>query len=89
VKRQNVNFMIVLEGAELHSSNDADSQPLACFSRSRNAANRVMVSERQRFEAAPCGSFDYLPRWKGAIGRGRVYVEVYERRRTRRIAHFV
>jgi hypothetical protein len=89
VKRQNVNFVIVLEGAELHSSNDADSQPLACFSRSRVSADRVVVSERQRLEAAPCGSFDYLPGWKGAIGRGRVSMEVYERRRTRRIAHFV
>jgi hypothetical protein len=89
VKRQNVNFVIVLEGAELHASNDADSQPLAGFSRSRDSANRVVVSERQRLEVAPCGSFDYLPRWKGAIGRGRVGMEVYERRRTRRIAHFV
>ncbi|HVD92037.1 MAG TPA: hypothetical protein VNC21_07140, partial [Vicinamibacterales bacterium] len=77
-----MNFVIVLEGTELHPSNDADPEALARFSRSRDPADRVVVSERERLEAALCGSFDYLPRRKGAIGRGRVSVKVYKRRRT-------
>jgi hypothetical protein len=89
MKRQHVNFVIILEGAKLHSRNYTDSQPLACFARSGDSADCVVISERQRLQAAPCGGFDYLPRWKGAIGGGRVSMKVYERRRTRRFAHRV
>jgi hypothetical protein len=88
MKRENVDFVILLEGAQLHSGDYTNPQPLASFSRSSDSTNRIVVSERQRLEAATRGGFDYLFRWECAIGGGRVSMEVDERRPTRRRAHF-
>lgn len=46
VERQHVHFVIVVERAELHTSDYADSQALPCFARRWNSSNRIVVSER-------------------------------------------
>ena len=83
-----MNFVIVLECAQLDSRDYADPQSLAGFARSRNSSDSIVVSERQRPETATRRGFDYLPWWKRAVGSGRVSMKVDERRPTRRSAHF-
>jgi hypothetical protein len=89
VKRQHVNFVIILEGAELNTGDYPYSQPLSGFSRSCNAADRIVVGKRECLQAATRRGFDYLRWWKGPVGGGRVSVKVDERRPTRLTAHRV
>jgi hypothetical protein len=89
VKRQYVDFMVVLKGAELDSSDYANSQTRTSFARGNDTSYRVMVGERQRLEAAARGSLDYLAWWKGAVRGGGVGMKVDERRPARLSAHRV
>ena len=88
MKREQVHFVIVLKRAQLHSSDYANSESLARFSGPRNSTYSIVVSERQRLESATRRGFDYLLWWKGAVGGGRVSMEVDEWRPTRRSTHF-
>jgi hypothetical protein len=88
MKREHVHFVIVLKRAQLHPGYYANPQPVTGFSRSRNSAYGIVVSERQGLESATRCGFDYLLWWKGAVRGGGVSMEVDEWRPTRRSAHF-
>ena len=89
VKREHVNFVIILEGAELDARNHADAEPVTRRTRRRNSADRVVVGQRNGLEAAARRSFDYLLWWENAVGGGGVGMQVDERRPARLGAHFV
>lgn len=63
MKRQHVDFVILVECAELHPRDYADAQPLARLARCWNSSDRIVVSECERLEAAALGSVDY-PLWQ-------------------------
>ena len=59
MKRQHVDFEILVECAELHPRDYANAQPLACLARRWNSSNRIVVSECECLQAAALGSLDY------------------------------
>lgn len=67
VQRQQMDFMIVLKGAQLGTGNDPHSETLACRARRGNTIDRVVVSERDRAESAFLGGFDYSLRRERTI----------------------
>ena len=87
MERQQVNFVIFVERAQLDSGDYANAQSLARCARRWNSSNRIVVSERQRLQAAALGGLDYLLWWESAVGGGRVRMQVDECRPARLCAH--
>jgi hypothetical protein len=59
MERQHVNFVIILERAELDPGDYADPEALPRLTRRWNSSDSVVVSECECLQAAACGSFDY------------------------------
>lgn len=88
VQSQHVNFVIVLEGAELCTRDHPDAESVTCCAGCRKSADRVVVGQRNGLEAATRRSLDYLLWWKNPVGGGRMSMQVDERRPARLGAHF-
>lgn len=82
-----MHLVIVLESAQLASSNDADAQSLTGGVRRGYAANAIMVGESYRRELAPLGGFDYSLGRKSSVRRCGVCMQVDKRRPARIVAH--
>lgn len=59
MERQHVNFVIILERAELNAGDYAYPEPLARLARRWNSSDRIMVSKCKCFQTAASGGFDY------------------------------
>jgi hypothetical protein len=57
---QQVDFVTILECAELDTCDYANAQPLARFARCGNSTDRVVVSECECLQSAARGSLDHL-----------------------------
>ena len=68
VKRQDMDFVLVVKCTKLHSGNHSNSESLAGLARCVDSANRIMIGECKRRETAALRSLDYLLGWKNAIG---------------------
>jgi len=88
MERQQMDFVILVERAELDSSDYSDSDPVAGLAGRGYSRDRVVVSECECLEAAPLSSLDYLFWWESPVRGGRVSMQVDERRPARLCAHF-
>lgn len=87
VEREQVNFMVLIVSAQLHTGDHANSGALRRFSRRANTVYGIMIRERESREAAALRCLDYALGWECTVRGGRVGMEVDERRPARRIAH--
>lgn len=87
MKRQHVDFVILEECAELYSRDHANAQSLAGLACCRDSSNRIVVSERECFQAAAFSRLDHPIWWESAVGGGRMSMQVDERRPDRLCAH--
>jgi hypothetical protein len=87
MERKQVNFMVLIVRAQLHSRDHANSGQLGRFARGTNAVYGVVIGESESREAAALRCLYYALGWECAVRGGRVGMEVDERRPARRIAH--
>src|SRR6202049_5301257 len=59
VQRQQMDLVVFLEGAQLHSGDYSNTQALTGHARRRNSINSVVIRERQGGKATALGSLDY------------------------------
>jgi hypothetical protein len=87
VESQKMNFLLILDGAELYSGDHSNAKALASLARRGNALDRVVIRERQCGETAPFGCLDYTVGADGPVRGGRMGMQVDERRPARIRAH--
>jgi hypothetical protein len=84
MKREEVNFMVLIVSAQLDAGDHTNSGALRRFTRRTNAVDGVVIRERESREAAALRCLYYALGWECAVRGGRVGMEVDERRPARR-----
>ncbi|GAC1483190.1 MAG: hypothetical protein NVS1B5_02070 [Gemmatimonadaceae bacterium] len=87
VERQQMDFVLLVESAQLDSRNYPDTEALTGRARRPDSIDRIMIREGERGQAAPLRRFDYLVGGECTVRCGRVCVQVDERRAARIPAH--
>ena len=73
-----MNFVIILERAQLDPGDDPHTETLACRFRCRNTINGVVIREGDGRQAAAVCRFDHFLRREYAVRRSRVSVQIDE-----------
>jgi hypothetical protein len=68
VQREEMNFVIILKGAQLTSRHDADAEAIAGGARRVNPGNAVVIGEGDRRQVAPLCGFYYALGRKCTVG---------------------
>jgi hypothetical protein len=76
MERENVHLMIVVEGAELYPSDNANTGPCSRFAGSLEAVDGIVIGKREGSEAALRCSFDYSLGRERPVRGGRVSMQV-------------
>jgi hypothetical protein len=87
VHRQQMDLVVFLESAQLHSGDYSNTQALTRLTRRRDSINGVVIRKRQGGKATALGGLDYSFRSEGTVRGGRVSVQVDERRPARIRTH--
>jgi len=87
VQRQQMDLVVFLESAQLHSGDYSNTEALTGYARRRDSINGVVIRERQGCKATALGGLDYSFWCEGAVRGGRVSVQVDECRPARIRTH--
>ena len=84
MKREKVDFMVVIVSAQLDAGDHANAGTLRSLACRTNAVDGVVIGESESGEAAALRCLYYSLRWECPVRGGRVGMEVDERRPARR-----
>jgi hypothetical protein len=87
VQRQQMDLVVVLESAQLHSGDYSNAQALTRRARRRDSIDSVVIRQCKGGKATALGGLDYSFGSKGTVRGGRVSVQVDERRPARIRTH--